>query len=118
MAYNVVYKRSVSRDLANLDKDEARRILNQLEKDLSEKADSYPILKGKFAGLRKYRTGDYRVIYAILQNEVLVLRIGHRREVTDSLVTPSAPRENLERAGRTLCSVPQVVLLTLIYTSS
>jgi mRNA interferase RelE/StbE len=77
----MVYKRSVSRDLAKVGKEEARRILSQFEKDLSEKADSCPILKGKFSSLRKYRIGDYRVIYAIVQNEVLVLRIAHRREV-------------------------------------
>ena len=34
-------------------------------------------IKGQFAGLRKYRVGDYRVIYAIIEKDVLVLRIGH-----------------------------------------
>jgi len=81
LAYRIVYKRSVARDLARLSKAEARRILNRLEKDLAEKADSYPALKGKFAGLRKYRIGEYRVIYAIIASDVQVLRIGHRRDV-------------------------------------
>jgi mRNA interferase RelE/StbE len=77
----VVYKRSVSRDLAKLSKEEARRIVRQLEKDLSDNPGSYPVLKGKFAGLRKYRVGSYRVIFTILGQDVLVLRVGHRREV-------------------------------------
>ena len=81
MAYRIVYKRSVTRDLSRLDKAEARRILNRLEKDLAEKADSYPALKGKFARLRKYRIGEYRVIYAIIASDVQVLRIGHRRDI-------------------------------------
>ena len=81
MAYNVGYKSSVQRDLKKLPKAEARRILNQIEEELSKHADAYPVLKGQFAGLRKYRVGDYRVIYAVLGNEVLVLRIGHRRDV-------------------------------------
>ena len=81
MAYRIVYKRSVARDLSRLDKTEARRILNRLEKDLADKADSYPALKGKFAGLRKYRIGGYRVIYAIIASNVQVLRIGHRRDI-------------------------------------
>jgi mRNA interferase RelE/StbE len=81
LAYNVVYKKSVSRDLAKLSKAEAGRILRRLEKDLAKKAESYPVLKGKFAGLRKYRVGDYRVIYAIVGRDALVLRIGHRRDV-------------------------------------
>jgi len=81
LAYNIVYKKSVQRDLKKFSKAEARRVLNQVEEELSKKADTYPVLKGQFAGLRKYRVGDYRVIYAILSDDVLVLRIGHRKEV-------------------------------------
>jgi len=81
LAYNIVYKNSVQRDLKKLSKAEASRILDQIEKELSKKADTYPALKGQFAGLRKYRVGDYRVIYAILGEDVLILRIGHRRDV-------------------------------------
>jgi mRNA interferase RelE/StbE len=80
LAYNIIYKKSVSRDLKKLSKAEAGRILDRIEGELSKKADTYPVLKGKFAGLRKYRVGDYRVIYAILGDDVLILRIGHRRE--------------------------------------
>ena len=81
MAYNIVYKKSVQRDLKKLSKAETSRILDQIEEELSEKADTYPVLKGQFAGLRKYRVGDYRVIYGILGDDVLMLRIGHRRDV-------------------------------------
>jgi len=81
LAYNIVYKNSVQRDLKRLSRAEARRVLNQIEEGLSENADTYPVLKGQFTGLRKYRIGDYRVIYAILGDDVLVLRIGHRKEV-------------------------------------
>jgi mRNA interferase RelE/StbE len=81
LAYNIVYKKSVARDLKRLSRAEALRVLNQTEKDLPKEADTHPILKGQFAGLRKYRVGDYRAIYAILGNDVLILRIGHRRNV-------------------------------------
>jgi mRNA interferase RelE/StbE len=81
LAYNIVYKKSIQHDLKKLSKAEAQRVLNQVEGELSKNADTYPVLKGQFAGLRKYRIGDYRVIYAILGNDVLVLRIGHRKDV-------------------------------------
>lgn len=81
MPYNIVYKKSVHRDLKKIKKTEAVKIIDQLEKDLSNKPDSYPVLKGQFAGLRKYRVGDYHVIYAIIEKNVLVLRIGHRRNI-------------------------------------
>ena len=83
MAYSVTYKKSVRKDLGNLSKTEARRILAKIETDLARRAAEYPLLKGEFAGLRKLRVGDYRVIFAILGTDVLVLRIGHRREVYD-----------------------------------
>lgn len=81
MAFEITYKQSVGKDIASLGKAEARRILDKIEKALPARADSYPMLKGRFAGLRKLRTGDYRVIFAILGNQVIVLRIGHRRDI-------------------------------------
>ena len=81
MAYNLVYKKSVQRDLKKLPKEEANRILDRIEEELIKKPESYPALKGQFAGLRKFRVGDFRVIYAILGGEVVILRIANRREV-------------------------------------
>jgi mRNA interferase RelE/StbE len=79
--YNIVYKKSVYRDLKKLSKTEAKRILDLIETDLIKKPESNPILKGQFAGLRKYRVGDYRVIYALLGLDILILRIGNRKDV-------------------------------------
>jgi mRNA interferase RelE/StbE len=81
LAYNIVYKQSIERDLKRLAKAEARRLLNHPEKELSKNPEKYPMLKGPFAGLRELRVGDYRVIYALINNDVVILRIGHRREV-------------------------------------
>ena len=81
MAFNVRYKKSVERDLKRLDKSEAVKILNKIEDELSKRADTHPVLKGEFTGLRKLRVGDYRVIYALMENDCLILRVGHRREI-------------------------------------
>ena len=81
MAYRILYKKSVQRDLKRLAKAEARRILDRFEEDLSKNPESYPLLKGEFAGLRKYRLGDYRVIFTLLDEDVTILRVGNRRDV-------------------------------------
>jgi mRNA interferase RelE/StbE len=81
LGYNIIYKKSVQRDLKKFDKAEVRRLLNKIENELPEKANSYPALKGQFAGLRKFRIGDYRVIFVIIDNDVIILRIGHRKDV-------------------------------------
>jgi len=80
LSYKIAFKKSVSRDLNKLSKDDAERILDKIEQDLPEKADNFPLLTGKFAGLRKFRIGDYRVIYTIIENTALVLRISHGRD--------------------------------------
>jgi mRNA interferase RelE/StbE len=77
----VSYKKSVQKDLAALSKAEARRVLDKIEKELTIHPQNCPALKGVFAGLRKLRVGDYRVIFVVQEEEVLVLRIGHRRDV-------------------------------------
>jgi len=81
LAFKIVYKRSVERDLKKLAKPAASRILDQVEEELAKKAATYPVLKGPFAGLRKCRIGDYRIIFAVLGEEVFILRIAHRGEV-------------------------------------
>jgi len=81
LAFNIKYKKSVERDLKRLNQADASRILDKIEEELSEKADTHPVLKGEFAGLRKLRIGDYRVIYAVIESDCLILRIGHRREI-------------------------------------
>jgi len=81
LASNITYKSSVQRDLKKLSKDMARRVLDDLEYELSRNAHAQPVLQGAFAGLRKLRAGDYRVIYALHEDTVLVLRIGHRKDV-------------------------------------
>ena len=81
MAFNLQYKKSVAKDLARIGKTEARQLLDKIEKELSSHPDRYPVLQGPLAGLGKMRMGDYRVIYAIPDNDVLVLRIGNRRTV-------------------------------------
>ena len=81
MAFKIVYKNSVARDLKKIDKKEAGRILDEIEKELGQSPDSHPVLKGAFAGLRRFRIGDYRVVYAIMDDEVVVLRVAHRKDI-------------------------------------
>jgi mRNA interferase RelE/StbE len=81
LSYNIAFKKSVARDLKRIGKDQVDRILRKIEEELPEKADTIALLSGKFSGLRKFRVGNYRVIYSILGDTALILRISHRREV-------------------------------------
>lgn len=87
MSYRIAFKKSVGGDLKKIGKDQAERILKKIEQDLPDKADNFPLLTGKFAGLRKFRIGDYRVIYTIIEDTALILRITHRREAYRNLTS-------------------------------
>ena len=80
MSYKIAFKKSVARDLKKIDKDQADRILSKIEDELPEKAETFPSLTGRFSGLRKFRVGDYRVVFSIMGDTALILRIRHRRE--------------------------------------
>ena len=82
MAYKIKFKNSVSKDLKKIDKSIVIEILDKIDAELSINADKYPVLKGKFAGLRRFRVDDYGIIYSIIEiDAVLILRIAHRKEV-------------------------------------
>jgi mRNA interferase RelE/StbE len=81
LVYKIFYKSSVSKDLKRLDKDEIKRILKGIEEKIVLNPFLGKSLKGDFRGCYRYRFGDYRVIYAISKNEILILRIGHRKEI-------------------------------------
>ncbi len=73
----------VEHDLSKIDPSIRKRIFRAIEK-----LAGYPDIFGEplrhdLKGLYKLRVGDWRVIYEIKHNElvVLIVKIGHRREV-------------------------------------
>ncbi len=81
MVGKVLYKSSVRRDLKQIDSKNAERILLEIRTTLRGNRHAGEALVGEFRGLFKLRVGDYRVIYALLGEDVLVLRIRHRGKV-------------------------------------
>jgi len=81
LAYKILYKASVKRDLKKIPKLEVKRILNKIESDLGKKPNKGELLKGKFQGFYRYRIGVYRVIYVKTVAGVLVLRTSYGKDV-------------------------------------
>ena len=84
MAYKVTWHEDVITDLENLDKKTARKIIERVKTYvISDPLKLGKSLTGQFAGLYRYRYGDYRVLYAVdLSKEtILVLKIRHRKDV-------------------------------------
>ncbi len=87
MAWRIELADEARKDLAKFDKPVARRITAFLRERVATLDDPRAIgeaLKGTRLGqLWKYRVGDYRIITSIEDGRlcVLVVRVGHRREV-------------------------------------
>ena len=88
MNYKINYSEEVlKKDLNLIDKKQVRKILMKIDKILGftpkNYSNSIKALKGNLEGLFRLKVGDYRVIYKIFEDvsEILILKIGHRREV-------------------------------------
>ncbi|MDA3850932.1 MAG: type II toxin-antitoxin system RelE/ParE family toxin [Spirochaetaceae bacterium] len=84
MAWKIKLSTNAEKQLRKLDKPTAKRILKYLRDTVKPDPKSVgKYLKGNLADLWRYRVGDYRVICTFENGEliVLVLEIGHRREI-------------------------------------
>ena len=82
MAYSVKIKASAAKALKELDRSTREKLIYRIDQ-LKNNSHVGTVLKGELSGLRRIRIGTYRVIYELYESAltVLVIRIGHRREV-------------------------------------
>ena len=82
MIYRIIYHAHALQELEKLGRDAQRKIIRAIEQRLTQAPEIYgKPLRYSLKGLWALRAGDYRIIYNIEKEEILVLRIGHRREV-------------------------------------
>ena len=83
MAYRLFFKGSVKKDLKRLGREAAHRILQAVREKLLPDPRVGKQLKGKDGVLWSFRVGEYRVICTFSDCDliVLVIRVGHRREI-------------------------------------
>ncbi|PTL35896.1 plasmid stabilization protein [Candidatus Methylomirabilis limnetica] len=80
MPYEIRYHPEVRKVLARLDASMHRRILEAIEA-LKENPYRGQKLREVHVGQWRLRVGPYRIRYDIAEDEVFILRIGHRREI-------------------------------------
>ncbi len=81
-SYELAFKKSVAKDLRSVPNDDVARVLDRIR---GLAADPRPAGCEKLSGLERYRIrqGVYRIVYEVLDRKlvVLVVKIGHRRDV-------------------------------------
>ena len=86
MAWQIEFAAKAEKELAQLDKQAQKNILNFLRERVSDREDPRAFggpLRGSLSGLWKYRIGVYRIIAEIQDEKVLItiVRIGHRNKI-------------------------------------
>lgn len=80
--FEILFKESVYREFKNIPKTDLKKILSRIERLAS---DPRPTGSQKLTGFDLYRVrqGQYRIVYSIQDNELLihVVKVGHRKDV-------------------------------------
>ncbi|MDE0082092.1 MAG: type II toxin-antitoxin system RelE/ParE family toxin [Gammaproteobacteria bacterium] len=81
MSFSVRIKESAAKELRRVAKPDRTRIVAAIDR-LAEAPYLGVALKGGLKGLRRIRVGNYRILYEIRHDQlvVLVVRVVHRRE--------------------------------------
>lgn len=81
-SYELVFKKSVAKDLRAFPKQDVKRIMQRI-RALTD--DPRPTGCEKLSGQERYRVrqGSYRIVYEVEDGRlvVLIVKVGHRREV-------------------------------------
>ncbi len=81
MAYQLIYTKSASKDIQKLDVVAKRKIKNKIE-GYTQKPLFYAKKLNKSAlGDYRWRIGNYRVVFDLDGQKIVILRVGHRKEI-------------------------------------
>ena len=86
MGFSILFHPVVKDDAAGIAKSMRERIRKAIETRLASNPALYgKPLRGTLAGFWKLRVGDWRVVYAIRDDDVIVFAIKHRSRVYDEI---------------------------------
>ncbi len=86
LPFEIVYHPDIkAKDLPRISTDIRLRIKRAVENKLAFAPEEFgEPLRRTLKGYWKLRVGDYRVIYKVSGKVVIILRMGHRREIYES----------------------------------
>ena len=81
MSYRLVYTRRAIKDIQKLEPKVKSRIGKALLRFELDPMGHSKALTSASLGSYRFRVGDYRVIFDLEGDEIVVLRVGHRKEI-------------------------------------
>jgi len=79
--FKLVYTKRAVKDIQSLDNNARKRIGKALIRYRENPMKKAEKLTDFAFGTYKFRIGDYRIIFDIEDKDIVVLRVGHRREI-------------------------------------
>lgn len=81
MSYKLLYTKSAVKDIQKLDPVVRKRLKIKLETYANNPLFYAKKLTDSSLGTYRWRIGNYRVIFDVDQNNIVILRVRHRREI-------------------------------------
>lgn len=81
MAYQLLYTLLAQKDIKKLDNVAKKRLKSKLELLAADPIYYSKKLVHSDLGTYRYRVGDYRIIFDLHGKDIVILRVGHRREI-------------------------------------
>ncbi len=81
MPYSLTYTKISIKDIKKLDNVAQKRLKKKLELLATSPLHYSKKLIHSDLGTYRYRVGDYRIIFDLHNSDIVILRVGHRREI-------------------------------------
>lgn len=81
MKYELVYTKRAAKDISGLDRVAKERIRGTLERYAQSPFNYAKKMVDPALGTYRFRIGEYRVIFDLEGDKIVVLRVGQRREI-------------------------------------
>jgi mRNA interferase RelE/StbE len=85
LKYNLVYTNRAAKDIQKLPLEIKKRIGKVLIRYQQDPLRYSEALRDPKLGTYRFRIGDYRVIFDLEVSDIVVLRVGHRRDIYKKL---------------------------------
>jgi len=81
MSHKILYTKSAVRDIKKLDSVAKKKIRKKIEKFSKKPLSNARKLLDPKIGSYRWRAGNYRIVFDIEKSKIIILRVGHRKEI-------------------------------------
>lgn len=81
MVYKLLYTKTAYQDIQKLDIVAKKRIKKKLEEYIRDPFYHAKKLTDSSIGSYRWRIGNYRIVFDIDKDRIIIIRVGHRREI-------------------------------------